>query len=78
MGIEIFLIVLIAIAAVAATVFFTGSFGVAKAAREGGRRERRPTHVYVENETEERNFGSDGTEHVRRRAEEDPDTEVRA
>jgi hypothetical protein len=77
MGIEFFLLLLLAIAAVAAAIFFTGSFGVAKAASDREDGEARPTHVYVENETKGRTFGTDSTDEVRRRAEEDPGTEVR-
>ncbi len=78
MGIEFVLLILLAIIGVGAFFFFSGSFGVAKAASGGDRDEGRPTHAYVENETDERLFGSDSTEKVRRGAEEDPETEVRA
>jgi len=78
MGVEIFLLLLLAILGVGAFVFFTGSFGAAKAGSGGDGDRDRPTHAYVENETDERLFGADSTDEVRRRAEEDPDTEVRA
>ncbi|MGH2742387.1 MAG: hypothetical protein ACRDSN_03760 [Pseudonocardiaceae bacterium] len=78
MGAEFFLLLLLGILGVGAFIFFTGSFGVAKATIDDETDEERPTHVYVEKETKERFFGADSTEHVRRRAEEDPDTEVRA
>ena len=77
MGIEFFLLILLVIAGVAAGVFFLGGFGAAKAAAGEEEDGKRPTHVYVENETEERPFGGDTTEQVRRRAEEDPETEIR-
>jgi hypothetical protein len=80
MGIEIFLLVLLAIAGIAAGIFFTGSFGVAKATADDddeGDRER-PAHVYVEEETEAKVFGADSTGRVRENAERDPDTEIRA
>lgn len=78
MGIEFFLLLLLIVIGVGAMIFFTGSFGVAKAAADGDEDGARPTHAYVENETEGRVFGADSTEHVRRRAEEDPGTEVRS
>jgi hypothetical protein len=78
MGIEFFLLVLLAILGVGAFFFFSGSFGVAKAGTGDERDDGRPPHVYVENETKERSFGTDSTDRVRRQAEEDPDTEVRA
>jgi hypothetical protein len=78
MGIEFFLLILLAIIGIGAFFFFSGSFGVAKTAADDDRDGGRPTHTYVENETEERLFGVDSTERVRRGAEEDPETEVRA
>ncbi|MBA3304913.1 MAG: hypothetical protein H0U25_03185 [Thermoleophilaceae bacterium] len=81
MGVELFgILVLLAIGA-GAFLFFTGSFGAAKK-REGevedARGRERPTHAYVENETKDKTFGLDTTDEVRARAEDDPDTEVRA
>ena len=79
MGIEFVLLVLLAILGVGAFFFFSGSFGAAKAAKGDGENDGgRPSHAYVENETEARSFGADSTDSVRRRAEQDPDTEVRA
>jgi hypothetical protein len=78
MGIEFFLLILLGIIAVGAGMFFSGSFGVAKAGAGRGRGKRRPTHAYVENETNEKLFGMDSSEQVRGRAEDDPNTEVRA
>ena len=78
MGIEPFLLVFLAVVGVLAALFFTGSFGAAKATSGDEDDDRAPTHVYVENPTKERTFGEDSTDDVRRRAEEDPNTEVRA
>lgn len=78
MGIEFFLLILLAIAGVVAGFFFLGSFGAAKVAAGEDGDEKQPTHVYVENETKEKPFGADSTERVRRGAEEDPETEIRA
>jgi hypothetical protein len=77
MGIEFFLLILLAIGAVAGAIFALGSFSAAKTAPDDEGDGRRPTHVYVENETEGKHFGDDSTEHVRRGAEEDPETELR-
>jgi hypothetical protein len=79
MGIEFFLLILLGVAGAVAGIFFLGGFGAAKAAAgEDGEEGKRPTHVYVENETEEKPFGVDSTDQVRRGAEEDPDTEIRS
>jgi hypothetical protein len=77
MGVEIFLIVLIVVLAVGGFFFFSGSFGLGKAQGDdqGG---RRPKHAYVENNTAARPVGVDTADEVKARAEDDPDTEVRA
>lgn len=78
MGAEITLIIIVIVLAAGAFMFFSGTFGVGKAARE---RERSsggtPRHAYVENETSARSPGSDEKEQVKERAVSDPDTEVR-
>lgn len=78
MGIEFFLLILLAAAGVVAGFFFLGGFGAAKATAGEDGDGKRPAHVYVENETEEKPFGADSAEQVRRAAEEDPETEIRA
>ena len=77
MGIEFFLLIVIFGLAVAAFLFFSGSFGLAKA---GGKEEvsgERPTHSYVEDATKAKTFGADSSDHVRTKAEGDPSIEVR-
>ena len=76
MGVELFGILVIAVLAVGAFFFFTGSFGIAKKG-EGGEEGDRPTHAFVENDTKQRTFGVDSGDETRSRAEDDPDTEVR-
>ena len=78
MGVELFGILFLFAIAAGAFFLFTGSFGIAKKAEGDGSAEDRPTHAYVENETKERTFGLDTTDDARARAEDDPDTEVRA
>ena len=77
MGIEFFLLVLLAGLGVVAFLFFSGSFGVAKAGSDRSDEGDRPTHTYVEEKSDTRFVGADTKDEVRRRAEEDPDTEVR-
>ncbi|HEV2723907.1 MAG TPA: hypothetical protein VGV10_04685 [Thermoleophilaceae bacterium] len=77
MGIEFFLLVLLAGLGVLAFLFFSGSFGVAKAGSDQASDGERPTHAYVEEDSEARFVGADTKDEVRRRAEEDPNTEVR-
>jgi hypothetical protein len=77
MGIEFFLLLVIVILGIAGFLFFSGSFGAAKAGRAGSDDEDRPAHAYVENPTKEKAFGVDSSDEVRTRAESDPDTEVR-
>ena len=77
MGVELFLLLILAVLAVAAFLFFTGAFGAAKA---GPPRERRskPKHVYVESDTKARIVGGDAsTDRLREEADSDPETEVR-
>ena len=78
MGIEFFLLVLLAGLGVVAFLFFSGSFGVAKAGSEQSGEDDRPTHAYVEEKSDTRFVGADTKDEVRRRAEEDPGTEVRS
>ena len=79
MGIEFFLLLVIVILGIAGFLFFSGSFGAAKAGRAGSGAddEDRSAHAYVENPTKEKSFGVDSSDEVRTRAESDPDTEVR-
>ena len=78
MGIEFFGLVLLAGLGFLAFLFFSGSFGVAKAGSEGSDEGDRPTHAYVEEKSDTRFVGAHTKDEVRRRAEEDPDTEVRS
>ena len=78
MGIEFVLLVFLAILGVVAFLFFSGSFGVAKAGSEGSDEGERATHAYVEEKSDTRFVSADTKDEVRRRAEEDPDTEIRA
>src|ERR1044072_7402313 len=48
MGIEFFLLILLGVIAVGAGLFFSGSFGVAKAGTRRGRGQRSPTHQHEE------------------------------
>ena len=78
MGVELFGILVLVVIAVGAFFLFTGAFGVAKKAEGGRDRSVRPTHAYVENETDEKLYGLDTADQTRARAEDDPDTEIRA
>ena len=78
MGIEFVLLLFLAALGVLAFLFFSGSFGVAKAGSEASEEGDRPTHAYVEEKSDTRFVGADTKDEVRRRAEEDPDTEVRS
>ena len=78
MGVELFGIYFLLVLGAAAFFFFTGSFGIAKKGENSGDSGPRPTHAFVENETEGKTFGADTAESVRARAEDDPDTEVRS
>ena len=78
MGIEFVLLVFLAILGVLAFLFFAGSFGEAKAGSESSDEDERPAHAYVEEKSDTRFVGADTKDEVRRRAEEDPDTEIRA
>ena len=69
MGIEFFLLLVVFILAVAGFMFFTGSFGLAKAGPKRDERGNRPTHAYVAPETRERTFGADSRDATRARAE---------
>ncbi len=78
MGIEFFLLVLLAGLGVAAFLFFSGSFGVAKAGSDQSGEDDRPTHAYVEEKSDAKFVGAHTKDEVRRRAEEDPGTEIRS
>ncbi len=78
MGIEFVLLVFLAILGVVAFLFFSGSFGVAKAGSDASDDGERPAHAYVEEKSDTRFVGADTKDEIRRRAEEDPDTEVRS
>jgi hypothetical protein len=77
MGVELFGIVLLAVLAVGAVLFFSGALG-ARAARPGPDGESKPKHAYVEDDTHARILGGeDDTDRVRAEAERDPNTEMR-
>lgn len=78
MGVEFFLIFVIVVLAIGAFFFFSGAFGLGKAARE--RRQSgpdSPTHTYVENKSAARTPHSEDTDAIRERAEKDPNTDIR-
>jgi hypothetical protein len=77
MGVEFFLLLLLAVIAVGAFLFFTGAFGAAST-RPGPKGDSKPKHVYVESDTNARIVGGEAsTDRLRAEAEGDPETEIR-
>ena len=79
MGVELFLLLIIVVLALAGFFIFGGSFGAAKADSELGDegRVKRPTHIHPGDDSATRFVGADTKDEIRKHAEQDPNTETR-